>query len=97
MRALRVTVERTGGLAGMRRVATVDTAGLGGEGIEVERWVEEAGFFTRPPREPAPSAPDRFKFRITVEDGPRRHVVEVGEAALEGPLRALVDRVLAHR
>ena len=42
-----------------------------------------------------PSAADRFQYRLTIDDGPRRHVVEIGESAMPESLRPLIDWLTA--
>jgi len=98
---MRITFERTGGLAGMTVSGEVDTASLPPEEAQALReMVEAAGVFDLPskPASPAPGA-DRFRYTLTVEDGERRHTVEVAEAGASDALQALLRRltVLARR
>ncbi|MEA2242185.1 MAG: Emfourin, partial [Solirubrobacteraceae bacterium] len=58
---------------------------------------ERAGLdalLSRPPAEQARSgAPDRFQYDVTVIAGDRRHHVQLGEREVDGPMRALIDRL----
>lgn len=84
---MRIAVTRSGGVAGIRRRAAVDTAGRG----DADDWhtlVRRADLGSAPPHRPAP---DRFVYTIEV-DGDE---VTVGEADLTGPLEELIDRVLS--
>ena len=81
---LRISVVRSGGVAGMRKAWDVRL-----DGDAAESWrslVDEC------PWDSAPGAatPDRFVYRITVND----RTITVPESGL-GPWRALTDRVRA--
>ena len=90
---MRIEFERSGGFAGLLVRASVDTAALpANEAGQLEEWVEQAGFFSLPERlRGAPSAADRFLYRLTIESGDRRHTVEMGESAVPPALSPLVD------
>ncbi|PKO22614.1 MAG: hypothetical protein CVU38_08495 [Chloroflexi bacterium HGW-Chloroflexi-1] len=92
---MRITFERSGGFAGMRLRATVQTAALPAEEArEIEALVAAADFFNLPPilSAPRPGA-DRFQYEITVEDGARSHTVRVDEAAVPATLQPLLRRL----
>jgi hypothetical protein len=93
---MRVTLVRSGGFAGLQRTAAVDGAALPqAERHELDALVAGAGFHALPPTLSAP-APDRFRYRLTVEDDAGRvHTVVVDEAAMTDRLRALVAWVEA--
>jgi hypothetical protein len=86
---LKITVVRTGGLAGMRLEKSVDTATLD-DGTQLETLVESAGLTDAAAGE-APYA-DRFSYEISTDDG--RQLV-VGESKLTAAQRGLVDRLMA--
>ncbi len=95
---MRITLTRTGGLAGLRQEASVDDAALSpGERAELARLVAAAGVFTLPPAAGPPPAPDRFRYRLVVEDGDRRLELRVAEEALPEGLRRLVRWVEGRR
>jgi len=82
---MRISVTRSGGFAGITRRAEVDTD----ERPDADDWkrlVDRADL-----RDRGRPAPDRFVYRIDV-DGRTAHV---GEADLDEPTRALIDRVFA--
>ena len=92
---MKVQVERSGGLANIRRTFTADAAVLDPQNAsELARLVEAAELATFPENPtPRPGKPDRFSYRITVEhDGSERSVMVSEDAASEGLLR-LVDWV----
>jgi hypothetical protein len=83
---------RTGGFGGMRREARVETESLSSmEREPLERLVGEADFFSLPGKFPKPRrGADFFTYRVTVEDGERRHTIEVPQPSLPGKLRPLI-------
>ena len=88
---MRIQFERSGGFAGIRLTTSVDSAALPDDDARrLREMVDGAGFFELPPVIGKP-APDRFQYRLTVEDGKRRHTVEVNEAAVPPSLRPLID------
>jgi hypothetical protein len=86
---LKITVVRTGGLAGMRLEKSVDTAALD-DGAQLEALVDSAGLTAGKAGESQYA--DRFVYEISTDDG-RQHVV--GESDLTAAQRGLVDRVMA--
>ena len=90
-------LERTGGFAGLRLTATIDTESLPQEEArELVDMVYAAGFFDLPAVIAAPAAgADRFNYRLTVKDESREHTVEVGESAASGALGTLLHRLNA--
>jgi hypothetical protein len=89
---MRIVFERSGGFTGMIVTTTVDTAILSPmERSTLHSLVEAADFFRLPGAIASPAQPDRFQYQITVEDGDRQHTVILGEAAVPGTLRPLLD------
>lgn len=90
---MRISFERTGGFAGISKTKTVDTASLeANEANQLPQLLEVANFFNLPANITAsPTQPDRFQFRLTVEDEGKKHTVTVSEAALPGTLRPLIE------
>ncbi|MDQ4137258.1 MAG: hypothetical protein M3116_00215 [Actinomycetota bacterium] len=83
---LTISVVRSGGVAGMRKAWDVH---LDDSAEDVESWrtlIDDCPWDAAP----RPATPDRFVYRITVND----RTVTVPESAL-GPWRALTDRVRA--
>lgn len=89
---MRVVLVRTGGFAGLRQASSVDEDSLGPEERhELRRLVEGADLWSLPADlSPAAPAPDRFRYRLTAEDGDRRLEVRVSEEAAPERLRALL-------
>jgi hypothetical protein len=96
---MRVSMERTGGFAGISKRTTVDTTNIPvNEANQLPQLVEAANFFNLPDNITAPSnQPDRFQYRLTVEDKDKKHTVTVSEAALPGTLRPLIEWVNQHK
>ena len=92
---MRVLFERTGGFAGMRVTATIDTESLSQqEARELVEMVHSAGFYELPAviAAQAPGA-DRFNYKLTVKDELREHTVRVGESAVSEELETLLQRL----
>jgi hypothetical protein len=89
---MRLRLSRTGGFGGLSQAATIDEAALAPEERDqLRRLVAEADLWSLPSELSAPSpGPDRFRYRITAEDGDRRQEIRVGEDALPDALRRLV-------
>ena len=95
---MRITLERSGGVANVRRAVTVDAAALAPERAEeLRRLVAAAGVATFP-ENPTPLAgrPDRFTYRLTVEDESGSRAVTVSEEAASEEMQRLVDWVQAN-
>jgi hypothetical protein len=92
---MRIHFERTGGFAGMRIAATVDTESLPPEEArELHQLVADASFFDLPPVMTAPTpGADQFQYKLTVEAKGRQHTVEVGDATVVETLWPLLRRL----
>ena len=87
---MKVAMTRSGGFAGISKTIELDTEQLAAEDARtLERLVQTADVFTL--RSQTGGAPDRFAYVLTVEDGTRRHVVQMTEGAASPDLRALID------
>jgi len=91
-----IQVERSGGFLGFPMRARVDTRILSDEERRaVETLVSDADFFGLPERIPASgSAPDRFLYAVSVDDGERSHATMVGETDAPPRLRDLIQQVM---
>lgn len=78
---MKITIVRTGGLAGMRaHLGPVETGELGEAGVRIANEVEEVGFFELPSELPLRTRiADGFNYAMTIEDGQRRHSVSYGD------------------
>lgn len=89
---MQVQWERTGGFAGMRMTATVDSESLSEEEArELRALVGQARFFELPEEIGGPAeGADRFIYILTVEMEGRRHSVRTSEATAPPELRSLI-------
>jgi hypothetical protein len=90
---MRVKFERTGGFAGIRLTTTADTENLSSDdAARLRQLVAGASFFELPETiAPQKAQPDRFQYRVTIEDDSRVHTVTVSETALPQSMRPLTD------
>jgi len=90
---VRVMLERSGGIANIRRSVTVEMASLAPErAAELRALVDACGLATFP-ENPTPLAgkPDRFVFHLTVEDEAGSRAVTVSEDAASEEMLRLFD------
>jgi len=90
---MRVTVERSGGIAGIRKSSSVSTDQLAPEAAQrLSDLVKSAGFHELAPviRSAQPGA-DRFQYKITVESENGSHTVLVDEGAMPPSLQLLLN------
>ncbi len=94
---MRILFERTGGFAGIKMAKEIDTANLATEETnQLRRLIDEADFFHLPtPLTSKSPQPDRFRYRITIQDSNQEHTVVVSEQALAGTLKPLIDWLMA--
>ena len=92
---MRISLVRTGGVAGMRREATIDTADLGpGDSDEIHRLVNAAADEPAAAKTPEPArGPDRFHYTLTIEDRGQRRALTFAEERTPERLRPLLDAV----
>jgi hypothetical protein len=94
---MRIEFKRDGGLAffpGLGKPQVVDLGELPPEKAEaLERSVRDARFFEQPPTVGMTSrgGADRICYTVTIEDGGRRHSVQLSEPVEEPHLHALLD------
>jgi hypothetical protein len=90
---MRITVERSGGVAGLIRRQEVDTSRL--PAGDAKRLTALAASVGRTPAA-APGAPpqaDRFVFSVTIEDGGKARSHTLSEAGLSKDWQALLDEI----
>jgi hypothetical protein len=89
---MRLRLVRTGGFGGPGLSATVDEDALApAERDELRRLVADADPWSLPAELASPSPrPDRFRYRLTVEEGARRREIRFAEEVLPDRLRPLV-------
>ena len=89
---MRITFERTGGIAGMRLTHSLTSSALpDADAAELKRLVDASRFFDLAAHEVVTSAgSDRFSYAIAIDEGGRSHTVHVGEAEAPATLRPLI-------
>ncbi len=92
---MRIDYERSGGFAGMRLAAKIDTATLPAEQASaLQSAVDAAHFFDLPAKIPAPpQAADQFQYIVTIEAGGKRKTVDVGEGSASPALQTLLQQL----
>ena len=93
---MRVTLEQSGGFAGLLLTKTIDTQTLSPtEAEELERLVKESDFFRLTSIVEASPQPDRFSYTLSVEREGQTHSINVSETNLPKAVRSLVEWVQA--
>jgi hypothetical protein len=92
---MKVSIVRGGGLPGLVKTTTVDSATLSPQDAEtLAGMVDEARLHDHPSGDRVGTAePDRFTFQITVEDGDRQHQVSFEEGSVTPGVRSLISWV----
>jgi hypothetical protein len=92
---MRVSVERSGGFANIRRTFAADAKKLAPPQAEEMRQLVEAADLIHFPEEPTPrpGRPDRFYYRITIEHEGGARTVTVAEDSAPAALQQLVEWV----
>jgi len=89
---MQVSFERSGGVIGAPIGLNLDSTNLPpDQAAQLRQLIEAADFFNLPTALPSTPQPDRFQYRLTVQDGNRQHQITVGEAAVPSLLRPLLD------
>ncbi|MEO1428624.1 MAG: protealysin inhibitor emfourin [Cyanobacteria bacterium J06633_8] len=88
-----ISLERSGGFAGISKIIEIDTAKLRQEQAQhVEILIDSANFFDLPAYIAADSKQrDRFQYALTVKDDSRQHTVTVAESAIPNDLKPLIQ------
>ena len=90
---MRISLVRTGGVAAMRRVVTIDTEVLpAGKAEEIKRLIQKADLAgLSEPTISVGRSPDRFRYTLTVEEEGRESMVAFAEDRMPERLRPLLD------
>ena len=90
---MKIQFARTGGVAGIRLTATLDSESLPPEEADrLRRLIAAASFFEQPPsRHSRIGGADRFQYEVTVEEGDRIKKVELDESSVPETLQPLLD------
>ena len=93
---MRVYCKKTGGIAGLKISAEVDSKQLSpAEAQEMEVLVERARLFDQPAKPGVAATPDQFQYEITVEDQGMKHSFVTNDTAASDELLDLVDWLIA--
>ncbi|MBD1898297.1 protealysin inhibitor emfourin [Coleofasciculus sp. FACHB-129] len=94
---MRISFERTGGFAGMRLTKVFDITTLpANEANQLRLLIDAADFFDLPAAIASNTPqPDRFQYKLTVEENTQQHTVLVSESAVPGNLRPLLEWLMA--
>lgn len=91
---MRVTLEQSGGFAGLMLTKTIESQNLSPtEAEQLENLVKESNFFQLTSIVEASPQPDRFGYTLSVEMDGRKHSIEVSETNLPEKVRSLVEWV----
>ena len=92
---MRIYFERSGGFMGRRIAGIVDTTSLSDdEALSLQEMVDTANFFALPEHLPAAAGgADQFSYKLFVEDGERRNLVEATDVSAPDELRPLLRRL----
>ena len=89
---MHVTIERTGGFAGIPLMKSIDASTLTvSENENLCQLIETAHFFQLPELIAGSPQPDRFEYQIIIEHEGGKHSVTVAEHAMPAELKPLVD------
>ena len=91
---MRIRLVREGGFAGISRAAVVDTETLEPHRAkELHRLVEAADLASLPKAPGKSEGRDRFRYHLTLDDGPASREVRFSEEDAPEPLRALLEAI----
>lgn len=95
-KTMQVTVERTGGFTGVPLTKTVNSITLSPqEAVRLQQMTAAADFFELPSTIPFTPQPDRFQYRITIEQEGKQHSVTTSETAVPAKLKPLLTWLMA--
>ncbi|HTL89297.1 MAG TPA: protealysin inhibitor emfourin [Leptolyngbya sp.] len=91
---MRVTLEQSGGFAGLITTKTIDTQDLSPpEAEQLKRWVKDANFFQLKSIAEASPQPDRFNYTLSVKMDSQTHSIQVSETNVPEKLKPLLNWV----
>ena len=95
---VQIEVERSGGIAGIKRTRSLSTEELSGEDAKtLEGLVDSAGLYELPLEvRAAELGADRFHYRITIHSERGNRTVQIDEAAMPSNVKALLEWINAY-
>ncbi len=94
---MHILFERTGGFAGLTLKASLDAEALPPQQARrLRKLLQESRFFELPLRlDTSVPRPDRFQYRLTIENNNCVHTVQASEDAMPPEMRPLLDWLTA--
>ena len=91
-----ISLERSGGFAGISKVIEIDSAKLSqNQAEQLLMLLETANFFNLPAYIADESKQrDRFQYTLTVKDKDKQHTVTVNESSIPETLKPLIDWII---
>lgn len=94
---MRITLEQSGGFAGLLITKTIDTQDLSpAEAQQIEDLVKASNFFQLTSIEDASPQPDRFNYTLSVERNGRTHSIDVSETNMPERVRLIIEWMRSH-
>ncbi len=91
---MRITFERSGGFAGMRFTASLDTDSMPAEQANaLKQLVASSGFFNLPATIPSTGGADQFTYTVTINDQGRQHTVVAKDGSIPPGLQPLLQQL----
>ncbi len=94
---MKVSLERSGGFAGITTNINIDTKDLlPEESHQLHDIIHNADFFNLPSKSGSPTkgSADYFTYKITIQDNDRKHTVEYTDTTPQLSIKPLVDFLL---
>lgn len=89
-----MTVEKSGGFAGLIQTRSVDSKDLSAnDAAMLTELLEHSGLYEASREAPAPSQPDRFQYTVALENAGEIRAASASEEACSPGLKALIDFV----
>jgi len=93
---MRVSLKKSGGIAGLKVRAEVDSEELSpAREQKMKDLVEQANLLQQPAKPGGRSMPDQFQYEITIEDQGKTHSFVTSDSAASDELLELVDWLIA--
>ncbi len=92
---MQIDYERTGGFAGIRLAAKIDTATLPADQARaLQDAIEAAHFFDLPAKMPSPpQMADQFQYHVAIAAGSKQHTIDVGEGSASPALQNVLQQL----
>ncbi|BAU12833.1 hypothetical protein LEP3755_33640 [Leptolyngbya sp. NIES-3755] len=91
---MRVTLEQSGGFAGLMITKTIETQDLSpSEAQQLEDLVNGSNFFQLNSIVESSPQPDRFGYTLTIERDGRSHSIDLSETNMPEKVKSIVDWV----